>query len=90
MIHWELCKKLKFDHTTKKYMHKPESVFENEKHQILWDFEIQTDHQLPVRRLYLVIINKRKTYQIVDFAIPTDHRVKFKENKKRNRYLDLA
>ena len=24
-IHWELCKRLNFDHTTKWYMHKPES-----------------------------------------------------------------
>ena len=26
------------------YMHKPESVLENEMQKILWDFEIQTDH----------------------------------------------
>ena len=26
VIHWELCKRLKFDHTDKYYMHKPESV----------------------------------------------------------------
>ena len=34
-IHWELCKKLKFYHTTKWYRHKPESVQENETHNIL-------------------------------------------------------
>ena len=28
--YWELCKKLKFNHTTKWYLHKPESVKENE------------------------------------------------------------
>ena len=32
VIHFELCKKLKFDHTTKWYMHKSESVLENEIH----------------------------------------------------------
>ena len=37
---WELCKKLKFDHTTKLYMHKPESVLENEMPNILRDFVI--------------------------------------------------
>ena len=26
VINWELCKRLKFDHTTKWYIHKPESV----------------------------------------------------------------
>ena len=39
VIHWELCKKLKFDHTTKWYMHKSESFLENEMHKILWDFD---------------------------------------------------
>ena len=46
VIYWELCKKLKFDHTTKWYMHKLETVLENETHKILWDFEIQTDYQI--------------------------------------------
>ena len=41
VIHWELCKKLKFDHTNKWYMHNPESVLENETHKLRWDFEIQ-------------------------------------------------
>ena len=41
MTHWQLCKKLKFNHTIKQYMHKPESVLENETHKILWDFKIQ-------------------------------------------------
>ena len=40
VIHWELCKKLVFDHTTKWYMQKSESVLENETHKILWAFEI--------------------------------------------------
>ena len=26
----------------------------------------------------------------MDFAVPADHRVKIKENKKRNKYFDLA
>ena len=43
VIHWELCKKLKFDHMNKWYMRNPESILENETHKILWDFEIQTD-----------------------------------------------
>ena len=28
-VHWELRKKLKLGHTTKRYMHKPESILEN-------------------------------------------------------------
>ena len=43
VIHWELCKKLKFDHTNKWYMHNPESVLNNETQKLLWDFAIHTD-----------------------------------------------
>ena len=60
VIHLELCKKLKFDHTNKRYMHKPEFIFENETHKILWDFEIKTDPLILVRRLDKVIINGKK------------------------------
>ena len=60
VIHWELCKKLKFDHTNKWYMHNPESVLENETHNHLWDFEIQTDHQISSRRPDLIIINQKR------------------------------
>ena len=35
VIHWELCKKLKFENSTKWYMHNPESVLENEMHTVL-------------------------------------------------------
>ena len=35
VIHWELCKKLNFDLTIKWNMHKPESVLQNETHEIL-------------------------------------------------------
>ena len=31
-------------------MHKPESVLQNETYKILWDFEIETDHRISVRR----------------------------------------
>ena len=91
VIHRELFKKLKFDHMNKWYMHNPESILENEINKLLWDFEIETDHQISARQPDLIIINKNKrTCRIVDFAVPSDHRVKLKECKKRDKYLDLA
>ena len=42
------------------YMHKPESILENETYEILWDFKIQTDHLISTRRPDLVIINNIK------------------------------
>ena len=68
-------------------MHNPESVQENERYKIRWDFEIQMDHLLPAWWPDLAIVSKKK---IVDFAVPADHRVKLKEGEKRYKYLDLA
>ena len=39
MIHWEMCKKFKFDHTNKWYLHNPGVVLENDTHKLLWDFD---------------------------------------------------
>ena len=72
-------------------MQNPESPLENETHKPLWDFEIQTDNLISARRPHQVIINKKKrTYEIVNFAVSADNRVKLKGNEKRDNYLDLA
>ena len=72
-------------------MYNPAPVLENATHKLLWDFNIQTDHLIPARRLDLIIINKKKrTWKIVDFAVPADHRIKLKECEKRDKYPDLA
>ena len=69
VIHWELCKKFKFDHTNKCYIHNPESVPENEIPKLPWDFEIQTDHLTSAGRPDLGITNKKKlTYRIMNIA----------------------
>ena len=60
VIHWEMCKKLKFDHADKWYMHNPAPVLENDTHKLLWDFDIQTDHLISARRPDFIIINKKK------------------------------
>ena len=89
-IPWEICKKFKFDHIDKWYIHNPAPVLENATHKLLWDFNIQMDHVIPARRPDLIIINKKKrTCKIVDFAVPADHRIKLKECEKKDKYLDL-
>ena len=91
LVHWEVCKKFKFDHTNKWYMHNPAPVQENDVHKLLWDFNIQTDHLIPARRLDLIIINKKKRIcKIVDFAVPVDPRINLKECEKKDKYRDLA
>ena len=58
---------------------------------MLWDFEIQTDHQISARRPDLAIIHtKKRTCRKVNFADPVDHGVALKESEKRDKYQDLA
>ena len=94
MIHWEMCKKFKFD---KWYMHNPAAVLKK----LLWNFDIQTDHLILARRPDLIVINnkkkkkkkekkKKRTCKIVDFAVPADHRINLKECETKDKYLDLA
>ena len=59
VIHWEMCKKFKFDHTNKWYMHNQAPVLENDTHKLLSDFDIQRDHLISARRPDLIIINKK-------------------------------
>ena len=91
VIHCESCKKFKFGHMNKWYMHNPKSVLENKTQKIIWDFKIQTLHLISARRPDQVTVNKKtptpqKNSQIVDFPVPADHIVKLKESEKR-RYL---
>ena len=41
-----------------------QSVLENEKHKLLWDFEIQTDRLISARRPDLIIINNNKKREL--------------------------
>ena len=65
-------------------MHKTDFIQENEMRQFVWDFEIQTDHLIPVRGPDLIktIKEKERSCCIVDVDILVDHRVKIKENEK--------
>ena len=84
VIHWELCKKFPFDYANKWYMQNQAPVLENDTDELLWDFDIQTDHLISARK------KKKKICKIVDFSVPADHRIKLKEWENRDKYLDLA
>ncbi len=60
----------------------------NPAHELLWNFDIQTDHLISARRPDLIIINnnkkkkkkkKKRICKIVDFVVPADHGIKLKE-----------
>ena len=101
VIHWELCKKFKFDHTNKWYMLNPESVLRCTKFIGILRYTriIHTDYLISARQPDQVIVNQKKkkkkrekttTCWIEDSDVPADHRVKLKESEKRDKYLDLA
>ena len=56
-----MCKKFKFDHTNKWYMHNLAPVQENDTDKLLWDFDMHKDHLISARRPDLVIINKKES-----------------------------
>ena len=86
-----MCKKFKFDHTNKWYMHNPAPVLENDTHKLLRDFDIHTDHLISARRPDLIIINKKKeNFQNCWLCCPADNIIKLKECAKKDKYLDLA
>ena len=76
-------------------MHNSESFLVNEIHKFLRGSNIQTVYLISSRRPDLVIINKRerereRAGRIVEFSVPVDHKVKIKENEKRDELLNLA
>ena len=80
----------------------PRICQENERHKLLWDFEIQMDLLISARRSNLINNNnnnkkkkkkkkkKQRTCLIVEFSVPADHRIKLKECEKRDKHLELA
>ena len=71
-------------------MDNPTPVLENDKHKLLWDFDLQTDHLILARRPDKKKSRKKRTYRIVDFAVLVDHWVELNENERMDKYLDLA
>ena len=84
VIRSEVCKRRTFDKAARGYMHKLESVLENETCKISWDFVISPS-------LFVIQINPDQTtrHDAKRFAVPADHRVKIKESKKINKFLGL-
>ena len=60
--HREMCRKLKFEHIDKCYVHKLASDLENDNHKLLWDFNIQKHHLISAKRQDLIIINKKREH----------------------------
>ena len=81
MIHWETCKKFKFYHKNKWYIHNPASVLEN---------NTQTPTRLWHTNGSRNLDQKTRPNNKQKSAIAADHRIKLKECEKKDKYLDLA
>ena len=57
---WQFFEKLGFNRARLWHEHKSESLAENEKFKILWDFTIQCDHRIEARRPDGVVVDKVK------------------------------
>ena len=67
VIHWDMCKKFRFDHANKWYMHNPAPILENDSHKLLWDINI--DRLIPARRPDLLIISEKKKKRFPKLSI---------------------
>ena len=89
-VHWNICKKNRLKHREKWYEHVPEGAVENEQIKVLWDINIQCDNLIEVRRLDLIVIDKKeKKGIIIDIAVPADLRVEKNEKGKVEKHQDL-
>ena len=89
-VHWEICKKNRFEHSEKWYEHALKVAVEHEEIKVLWGINIQCDNLIEARRPDLIVIDKKEQKGIIiDIAIPADVRVEEKEKEKVKMYQDL-
>ena len=85
---------MKFELLTKQeqwYSYEPPPVLENEHTKLLWNFYIQTDHQITHNKSDIVLHNKDENYLlIIDMAIPSDYNVVTKRAEKLRNYTELG
>ena len=55
-IDWEICRKYGIEVKEKWYEHKLEVIMENYKFAILWDFTVQTDHEIYGRKQDVIMV----------------------------------
>ena len=73
MIHWLLCKRIALQQQEKWYEHVPERVLDKDGVKILWDFSIQTDHEIEYNKPDIIVHDKMKRECIIiDVACPFD------------------
>ena len=85
-----MCKKFKFDHTNKCYMHNPTAPGERHIQAPVGLSYTNRSPNLGQKTRPYSNNNKKKTCKIVDFAVPAVYRIRLKECEKKNKYLVLT
>ena len=90
IIHWELCRLYELDDAEKWLEHQPVSVLETDRTKVLWNFKIQCNHTIEVKRPDIVIAEKEeKVCKTIDTVVPGDGTVAGNEREKPEKYQDL-
>ena len=89
-MHLALCIKYGFSTTERWYEHNPEKVLESREVKILWDFSVQTDHEIEAREPDIIVIDKTsREYHFTEITCPLDWSFLERENFKEDKYQDL-
>ena len=90
-VHWEICRKYGIECTDKWYDHQPLAVTENREVRITWDMTVYTDRKLNHNRPDITLVQKdTQEWTLIDIAVPADQNIINTEEKKVDRYQDLA
>src|SRR5699024_8136098 len=67
-----------------------ESVVENERSRIYWNFPITTVRHLPANKPDVLLLDKQeKCLFVIEFSAPAENNIKTKEEEKRTKYQEL-
>ena len=90
-IYLTLAEKVQLCTDEKWYSYKPNAVLQNDIAKLLWDFPIQTDHEIQHNKPDIILHEKTKnTAYIIDIAVPSDYSVVNKRAEKLRNYVDLT
>ena len=92
MIHWEMCKKFKFEHTKEMVYAQPSTSprkWHTQTPMGLWHTN-RSPNLGQKTRSYSNQQKEKVIFKIVDFTVPADHKIKLKECEKKDKYFDLA
>ena len=90
-VHWEMCGKYGIECTDKWYDHQPLPITENGEVRITWDMTIYTDKVLKHNRPDITLMHEdTQKWTLIDIAVPADQNITQTEEKKVEKYQELA